>query len=130
MQPTVQGPLKMRSLKFLEVFIETIIVEVNEVKHFAVISDEFQGQDYDGSVSIDDVRKGASNAVLEKYSLATNIHCCCHILNLTIASSCSELLVRNMMGSVSKVSTFFQHGEGHDKLAEVIHHEFPDVNKK
>ena len=35
-----------------------------------------------------------------------------------------------MMGSVSKVSIFFEHGNRKDKLTEVIDHEFSDVKKK
>ena len=76
------------------------------------------------------VRKDVSSIILEKYPLATYIHCCSHILNLSIASSCSEVLVRNMMGSVSEVSKFFEHGKRQDKMAEVIDHEFPEVKKK
>ena len=76
------------------------------------------------------LRKGASSIILQKYPLATYIHCCSHILNLSIASSCSQVLVRNMMGSVSEVSKFFEHGKRQDKLAEVIEHELPDVKKK
>ena len=76
------------------------------------------------------VRKGASSVILEKYPLTTYIHCCSHILNLSIASSCLEVLVRNMMGSVSEISKFFEHGKRLDKLAEVIDSEFPDVKKQ
>ena len=35
-----------------------------------------------------------------------------------------------MMGSVSEVSKFFEHGKRQDKLTEVIDHEFSDVKKK
>ena len=74
-----------------------------------------RGQGYDGSGSMAGIRKGASSIILQKYPLATYIHCCSHILNLSIASSCSQVLVRNMMGSVSEVSKFFEHGKRQDK---------------
>ena len=65
-------------------------------------------------------RKGVSSIVLlQKYPLATYIHCCSHILNLSIASSCSVVLVDNMMGTVSELSVFFEHGKRQDKLEEV-----------
>lgn len=76
------------------------------------------------------IRKDASSVILQKYPLATYVHCCSHILNLSIASSCSQVLVHNMMGSVSEVSKFFEHGKRQDKLAEVIEQELPDVKKK
>ena len=62
-----------------------------------------RGQGYDGSGSMAGIRKGASSIILQKYPLATYIHCCSHILNLSIASSCSDVLVCNMMGVVSNV---------------------------
>ena len=89
-----------------------------------------RGQGYDGSGSMAGIKKGASSRILQKYPLATYIHCCSHILNLAIASSCSQELVRNMMGSVSEVSKFFEHGKRQDKLVEVIEKELPDVKKK
>ena len=46
------------------------------------------------------IRKDASSIILQKYPLATYTHYCSYILNLSIASSCSQVLVRNMMGSV------------------------------
>ena len=87
-------------------------------------------QGYDGSGSMAGKRKGVSSIILQKYPLATYIHCCNHILNLSIASSCSQVLVRNMMGSVSQMSKFFQHSKRHDKLLEVIECELPEVKKK
>lgn len=53
------------------------------------------------------IKKDASSRVLQKYPLATYIHCCSHILNLSIASSCSVVFVHNMMGTVSEVFKFF-----------------------
>ena len=89
-----------------------------------------RGQGYDGSGSMAGVRKGASSNILQKYPLAIYIHCCSHVLNLLIASSCSEVFVHNMMGSVSEVSKFFEHGKRQDKLAQVIDSEYPEVKKK
>lgn len=93
----------------------TIIEKLEELRSNC---DYLQGQGYDESGSMAGVRKGASSIILEKYSLGTYIHCRSHILNLSIASSCSEVLVRNVMGSVSEVSKFFEHGRRQDKLAE------------
>ena len=45
----------------------------------------------------------------------------------------SSLLIEStdsMMGSVSEVSKFFEHGKRQDKFTEVIDHEFSDVKKK
>lgn len=76
------------------------------------------------------IRKGASSIILKKYPLATFVHCCSHVLNVSIASSCKEVLIRNMMGSVSEVWKFFEHGKRQDKLVETIECTLPEVNKK
>ena len=97
-----------------EAIAGTILEKLEELR---LDCEYLQGQGYDGSGSMAGVRKGASSVILEKYPLATYIHYCSHILNLSIASSCSEVLVRNMMGSVSEVSKFFEQGKWQDKLS-------------
>ena len=106
---------------------ETILEKLEEL---GLNCEYLRGQGYDGSGSMAGIRKGASTIILQKYPLATYIHCCSHLLNLSIASSCSQVLVRNMMGSISEVSKFFEHGKRQDKLEEVIERELPDVKKK
>ena len=100
------------------------------MEELGVNCENIRGQGYDGGGSMAGVRKGASSIIFKKYPLATYIHCCSHLLNLAIASSCSQPLVRNMMGSVSEVSKFFEHGKRQDKLAEVIECGLPEVKKK
>ena len=89
-----------------------------------------RGQGYDGSGSMAGIRKGASSVILQMYSLATYIYCCSHILSLAVASSCTKVIVHNMMGSVSEVSKLFEHGKRQDKLAEVIKHKMPDTKRR
>ena len=110
-----------------EAVASTILQKLDEL---GLNCDNLRGQGYDGSGSMAGIRKGASSIVLQKYPLATYIHCCSRILNLSIASSCSVVLVRNMMGTVSEVSKFFEHGKRQDKLEEVIESELPEVRKK
>ncbi|KAL5496864.1 hypothetical protein EMCRGX_G013234 [Ephydatia muelleri] len=106
-----------------EAVASTILQKLDEI---GLNCDNLRGQEYDGSGSMAGIRKGASCIVLQKYPLATYVHCCSHILNLSIASSCSVVLVRNMMGTVSEVSKFFEHGKRQDKLEEVIESELPE----
>ena len=51
-----------------------------------------RGEGYDGSGSMAGVKKGASSVILQKYPLATYVHCCSHVLNLSTASACSRPL--------------------------------------
>ena len=110
-----------------EAVASTILQKLDEL---GLNCDNLRGQGYDGSGSMAGIRKGASSIVLQTYPLATYIHCCSHILNLSIASSCSVVLVRNMMGTVSEVCKFFEHGKRQDKLEEVIESGLPEVRKK
>ena len=72
---------------------------------------------------------GASSIIRQRYPLAIFVHCCSHVLNLSIASSCSDVLVSNMMGSIREVRKFFEHGKCQDKLTEVIEATMPDTKK-
>ena len=76
-----------------EVIARTILKKLVEL---GLDCEYLRGQGYDGSETMAGVRKGASSVTIEKYLLAMYIHCCSHILNLSIASSCSEVLVHNM----------------------------------
>ena len=96
-----------------EAVASTILQKLDEL---GLNCDNLRGQGYDGSGSMAGIRKGASSIVIQKYPLAACIHCCSHILNLSIASSCSVVLVRNMMGTVGEVSKFFEHGKRQNKL--------------
>ena len=64
--------------------------------------ENLRGQGYDRSGLMAGITIGVSSTVLQKYPLATYIHCCSHTLNLSIASSRSVVLVRNMMGLLMK----------------------------
>lgn len=65
---------------------------LKKMKELGVNCENMRGQGYDGDGSIAGVRKGASSIIFKKYPVATYIHCCSHLLNLAIASSCSEPL--------------------------------------
>ena len=91
-----------------------------KLEELGLSCDDLCGPGYDGS---------GSSIILQKYPLATFVHYCSHVLNLSIASSCSEVLVRNMMGIISEVSRFFEHGKRQDKLVEVIECKLPEAKK-
>ena len=69
---------------------------LGEIEDRGLDAEYLQGQGYDGSGSMACVRKGASSIILQKYPLATYVHCCSHVLHLSIANACSLPLVRNI----------------------------------
>jgi len=61
------------------------------------------GQGYDGAVAMSGKFKGITG----KMSYALYVHCAAHSLNLAISSSCKVVSIRNCIGTVSVVITFF-----------------------
>ena len=87
---------------------------LDELRELGLNLDHLRGQGYDGSGAMAGSVQGASSIILQRHPLA---------------SSCSDVLVRNMMGSVSEVHKFFEHGKRQDKLTEVIEATMPDTKK-
>ena len=69
-------------------------------------------------------RNGAAARILSVYTLAMYTHCASHSLNLVyyiVVASFEEPSVRNMIGVVHRVSTFFfTHPKRQKKLEEAI----------
>lgn len=53
---------------------------MTKLEDLGLSCDNLRGQGYDGSGSMAGVRKGASSIILQKYPLATFVHCCSHVL--------------------------------------------------
>jgi len=74
---------------------------------------------------------GASAIISRQYPSAIFIHCVSHILNLSIAQSCTtSVLIRNTMGTLNEVSKFFEYGKRQHKLSEVIDNIRTDFKRK
>ena len=50
---------------------------------------------------------GTAARITSSFPLALYVHCAFHCLNLAVVSSLEEVAVRNMIGIVNRVSTFF-----------------------
>lgn len=69
--------------------------------------DDCRGQGYDGAGNMAGRLSGAAARIQEINKKALYVHCNSHILNLCVATSCKEQLVRDMMDHVRVASEFF-----------------------
>ena len=58
---------------------------------------EYQGQCYDGAANMQSQKKGAASYVLKGSPKAIVTHCCNHNLNLSLASSCKDPEIDNIL---------------------------------
>ena len=65
------------------------------------------GQGYDGASVMSSSRNGVQAKIAQKYSHVTYVHCCSHVLNLAICSSCTGVpSIRNLFDDVQKLTWF------------------------
>ena len=93
--------------------------------------DDCRGQCYDGAGNMAGRLNTASSLIARENEKAIYVHCMSHQLNLCIADSCSLQLVRNMMGTVRKLSEFFNNSPKRQQhLVEQIKKLLPDNNHR
>ncbi|XP_045471730.1 zinc finger MYM-type protein 1-like [Harmonia axyridis] len=83
------------------------------------------GQGYDGAAAMSGYLQGAQAYIRQECPLALYVHCSAHSLNLSIADSCSEKDVRNCIGIVQSVGSYFRHSAQRtailkDKIRELM----------
>ena len=69
--------------------------------------DDCRGQSYNSAGNMAGKYLGASTLTQGQFNKALYVHCINHCLNLCVADTCSLTMVRNMMGTVRKLSEFF-----------------------
>ena len=83
-------------------------------------------QAYDGASNMSGRRNGVAARISSVYPLALYTHCASHSLNLAVVASFEAPSVRNMIGVVHRVSTFFfAHPKRQKKLEEAIQNTQP-----
>ena len=89
-----------------------------------------RGQGYDGASNMSSVRHGTQALLLEECLLAVYTHCRAHCLNLAIAHSCDQPLIRNMLGTLKETCSFFKYSPKRNNLLLcVIEKDSPDAKK-
>ena len=78
----------------------------------------YRGQSYEGAGNMAGKYLGASTFIQGQFNKALYVHCMNHRLNLCIANTCSLPVVRNMMGTVRKLSEFFNNSPKRQQHSE------------
>jgi hypothetical protein len=66
-----------------------------------------RGQSYDGAGNMAGKYNGVSSLIQGQFSKVLYVHCMNHRLNLCVADTCSDYLVKDMMSIVRSLSSFF-----------------------
>lgn len=119
-------------LQFVPVFdvsgkglANTILEAMNNVGLNATF---LRGQGYDGAASMRGQFNGVQAHVSSVHPLAVYLHCSSHSLNLAVTSACSVQAIRNCMGTVGNISTFFKYPKRLNVLQQSIEKNVPEAN--
>lgn len=66
-----------------------------------------RGQGYDGAASMSGAIKGTQSYIQAQVPEAIYVHCAAHCLNLAISDTCTHQSIRNCLGTVEKIYSFF-----------------------
>lgn len=66
------------------------------------------GQGYDGASAMSGYLHGAQEYIKKEFPMALYVHCSAHSLNLALANACSLPSIRNCIGTIQTVGTFFR----------------------
>ncbi|XP_050316183.1 zinc finger MYM-type protein 1-like [Anthonomus grandis grandis] len=76
---------------------------LNSLESFGMDISYLVGQGYDGAEKFNEVQK----FIRQRYPKAIYIHCAAHSLNLAISKACEVQQIRNCLGVIEKLYTFF-----------------------
>ncbi|XP_031358832.1 52 kDa repressor of the inhibitor of the protein kinase-like [Photinus pyralis] len=100
---------------------------IESLKKFGLNCENMVGQGYDGAAVMSGKFNGAQKFLNEKYNLAIYVHCASHSLNLAISDACDLPAIRNCMGVISNIHTFFNTPKRLAVLQSVIECTLPEA---
>ena len=77
-----------------------------------------RGQGYDGATNMCGLQQGAATRICRLFPLALYVHCSSHVLNLCIIKACELQAVRNVLGTMTEVSLYFNNSAKWQVLLE------------
>ena len=89
-----------------------------------------RGQGHDGGSSISSAARGTQGFIRQKSPKAVYTHCNAHCLNLAIVHSCNIPMIRNVIGTLNEICSFFNFSpKWHELLAAVINNVYPNTRR-
>ena len=93
--------------------------------------DSLRGQGYDGGANMSGKLRGVQAEIRRAQPLAAYTHCAAHRLNLAVMRSCDVPQVRNLLGMVSSVNSFFKSSAARtDILRKHVEEKYPEARSK
>ncbi|XP_060846557.1 zinc finger MYM-type protein 1-like [Rhopalosiphum padi] len=93
---------------------------LNGLIHCGLDCNYLYGQGYDGASNMAGQFKGVQTVVRSKYPKALYVHCAAHSLNLAVSTASGIKPIRNCLGLIEKVYTFFNTPKRNSVLLHVI----------
>ncbi|XP_008179014.1 52 kDa repressor of the inhibitor of the protein kinase-like [Acyrthosiphon pisum] len=94
---------------------------LDKLKDIGLSINNLRGQGYDGGANMSGKNNGAKALIQNDQPLAFYTHCFSHSLNLCLSKACNVPSIKNMLGIVSCVATFFSaSAKRADKLKSII----------
>ena len=89
-----------------------------------------RGQGYDGASSMSSAARGTQAFIRQRSPKAVYTHCNAHCLNLAFVHSCDIPMIRNMIGTLNEICSFFKFSpKRHELLAAVINNVCPNTRR-
>ena len=93
-------------------------VILEKVGYLGLKLEKLRGQGYDGASSMRGEFRGVQSVIRNKYPKALYTHCVAHCLNLCLSDSSKIQAIRNVLGFISEICTFFRSSPKRTKLLE------------
>jgi len=88
------------------------------------------GQGYDGASNMSGKCRGVQSYVQNQYPKAVNVHCAAHSPNLAVSTASDIQQIRNCLGVIEKMYTFFNTAKRSVVIYNVIEQENADLKVK
>lgn len=102
---------------------------INELILCNIDVSNLRGQGYDGASNMSGHLKGTQACIAKDHPTALYVHCAAHNLNLAISSASGIPPIRNCMGTIEKVYTFFNTPKRQQVLQHQVQLLFPESRR-
>ena len=98
--------------------ISSLILE--KLEQWGLDISNCRGQGYDGASNMSAQAWGVQSLIAQKNPKTLYVHCNSHVLNLVIVKACSLPSVRNMAGTITEISQFFNYSPKRQRCLEKV----------
>ena len=91
---------------------------LNTIQSIGIDLSFCHGQGYDGASSMSGRLHGVQAVLRQSYPLALYTHCASHCLNLALGKACTVPIIRNTIGALTELLSFFSHSAKRSRLLE------------